>query len=71
MKLAGIILIILGVLVLAYQGIRYTRQEKVLDLGSVEITAKEKRTIPVPPIVGGIAVVAGILLVMTDRRKAR
>jgi hypothetical protein len=69
MKLAGIILIVLGALALVYQGIRYTTQEKVIDLGPLQVTASERRSIPLPPIVGGVALVAGIALVMADRKK--
>jgi uncharacterized membrane protein YidH (DUF202 family) len=69
MKLLGIILIILGVLALAYQGIRYTTQEKLVDIGSLHVTTTERKTIPLPPIVGGIALVAGIALVLAERRK--
>jgi len=69
MKLTGIVLIVLGVLALAYQGIRYTTREKVVDLGSIEVTAKERKTIPLPPIVGGLAIAAGIAMVYADRRK--
>jgi uncharacterized membrane protein SirB2 len=69
MKLVGIIFIVLGVLALAYQGIRYTTQEKLIDIGPLKVTAKEKKTIPLPPIVGGVALVAGIALVLADRRK--
>ena len=69
MKLVGIIFIILGVLALAYQGIRYTTQKKLIDIGPLKVTAKEKKTIPLPPIVGGVAIVAGIALILADRRK--
>ena len=69
MKLAGIVLIVLGVLALAYQGIRYTTQEKLIDIGPLKVTATEKKTIPLPPIVGGAALVAGIALILADRRK--
>ncbi|MBP1768134.1 MAG: hypothetical protein H6P98_2249 [Candidatus Aminicenantes bacterium] len=69
MKRAGIILIVLGALALAYQGIRYTTREKLIDLGSIEVTASERKNIPLPPIVGGIALVAGIALVLVDRKK--
>jgi hypothetical protein len=69
MKLPGIILIVLGCLALAYQGIRYTTQEKVIDIGSLKVTASETKTVPLPPIVGGIALVAGIALVVADRKK--
>ena len=69
MKLVGIIFIVLGVLALAYQGIRYTTQEKLIDIGPLKVTATEKKTIPLPPIVGGVALVAGIGLIVLDRRK--
>ena len=70
MKLAGIVLIVLGALALAYHGIRYTTREKLLDIGSLKVTASERKTIPVPPIVAGIALAAGIALVVMDRKKA-
>jgi hypothetical protein len=70
MKLLGIILVVLGVLALAYQGIQYTTKEKILDIGSLKITADSKKTIPLPPIVGGIALIAGIALILADRRKS-
>jgi hypothetical protein len=69
MKLVGIIFIVLGVLALAYQGIRYTTQEKLIDIGPLKVTAKEKKIIPLPPIVGGVALVVGIALILADRRK--
>jgi uncharacterized membrane protein HdeD (DUF308 family) len=69
MKFVGIILIVLGVLALVYQGIQYTTREKILDIGSIKVSADSKRTIPLPPIVGGVALVAGIALIVLDRRK--
>jgi len=69
MKLVGIILIVLGVLALAYQGIRYTTGEKLIDIGPLKVTATEKKTVPLPPIVGGVAIVAGIALILVDRKK--
>ncbi len=69
MKLGGIVLIVLGVLALAYQGIRYTTREKLIDIGPVKVTASERKTIPLPPVVGGLALVAGIALVLADRKK--
>lgn len=69
MKLLGIILIVLGVLALAYQGIRYTTEEKLVDIGSVKVTTTEKKNIPLPPIMGGVAIVAGIVLILAERRK--
>jgi uncharacterized membrane protein YidH (DUF202 family) len=69
MKLVGIILIILGILALVYHGIQYTTREKILDVGSIKLSADTKKTIPLPPIVGGVAVVAGIALILVDRKK--
>jgi len=67
--LIGIILIVIGIVALAYQGITYTTREKVVDLGPIQVTADKTRTLPLPPIVGGIALVGGIvLLVMGNRR---
>jgi LPXTG-motif cell wall-anchored protein len=69
MKVVGVILIVLGVLALVYQGIQYTTKEKILDIGSIKISADTKKTIPLPPIVGGVALVAGIALILVYRRK--
>jgi uncharacterized membrane protein HdeD (DUF308 family) len=69
MKIAGIVLIVLGVLALAYQGIRYTTREKLIDIGPLKVTASERKTIPLPPVVGGIALVAGIALVLANQKK--
>ena len=69
MKFVGIVLIVLGVLALVYQGIQYTTREKILDIGSIKLSADTKKTIPLPPIVGGVTLVAGIALILVDRRK--
>jgi uncharacterized membrane protein YidH (DUF202 family) len=67
----GILLVIVGVLTLAYGGINYTRQEKVLEIGSIHATHEEHEQIPIPPILGGAALVGGIaLLVIGARGKA-
>lgn len=66
--LVGIALIVLGALALAYQGITYTTREKVIDLGPIEATKEERKTIPLPPILGGIALAGGIALVLAGRR---
>jgi hypothetical protein len=67
----GIVLIVLGALALAYQGFSYTRREKVLDIGPIHATADTQEHVPVPPIVGGLALAAGVvLLFMGAKRKA-
>ena len=63
-SLVGILLIIVGALVLAYQGINYTRHKDVLDVGSVHVTREEHERIPLPPILGGLALVGGVVLVV-------
>lgn len=64
----GIVLILLGALGLVYEGITYTDEEHVVDAGPLEIRAEEKETIPIPPIVAGIAIVSGIGLMLLDKR---
>jgi uncharacterized membrane protein HdeD (DUF308 family) len=65
----GIVLIVLGIGALAYQGFTYTTREKVLDLGPLQATAEREKTVPLPPIVGIVAVVAGVALVIAGGRK--
>ena len=67
--LFGILLIVLGGLALAYQGFNYTHQERVLDLGPIHATAEEHEHVSIPPILGGLALVGGIVLVATGARK--
>jgi hypothetical protein len=67
-KLVGIVLIVLGALALAYQGITYTTREKVLDIGPIEATKEERKTVPLPPVVGAVALVGGIALLLSGRR---
>jgi hypothetical protein len=61
-------LIILGALALAYQGINYTRQKKVIDVGSVHLTTETHERIPVPPILGGLALVGGVVLLVVGSK---
>jgi hypothetical protein len=67
--LIGIILIILSVVAFAYQGITYTKREKVLDLGPIQATAEKRETIPIPPLVSGAALIGGIALVVAGNRR--
>ena len=68
--LVGIVLIILGVLALAYQGITYTTREKVIDLGPLQASVDKKKSIPLPPIVGAVALAGGVVLVIVGARKS-
>lgn len=70
--IAGIVLTAVGVICLAYQGITYTTHKKVLQVGPIQATKTEQRTIPLPPIVGGVLVVGGIVLIsIGGRSKSR
>jgi hypothetical protein len=66
----GIVLIVLGALALAYQGFSYTRREKVLDIGPIHATADSREHVDLPPIVGGLALAAGVILLFMGAKKA-
>ena len=68
--LVGVALIILGVFALAYQGITYTTREKVVDLGPLKITADKENSIPLPPILGALALAGGVVLIIVGARKS-
>ena len=63
----GLALVVLGVLALVYQGISYTTQKKVVDIGPIQATKQEHKTIPLPPVLGAIALVGGIILIARDK----
>ena len=69
MKGLGIVLIVLGILGFVFGGFAFTRKETVADIGPIEIQATEKERIPITPIASGVAVVAGLVLVMAGARK--
>jgi hypothetical protein len=66
--LLGIALVIIGIVALAYQGVTYTTQKKVVDIGPIQATKEEHHTIPLPPILGALALVGGIIVIASDRR---
>ncbi|GAC1670086.1 MAG: hypothetical protein PVS2B2_00330 [Candidatus Acidiferrum sp.] len=68
-SLIGIVLIVLGGLALAYQGFNYTHQEKVLDLGPIHATAEKEEHVSIPPILGGLALIGGIVLLVYGAKK--
>jgi hypothetical protein len=69
MKMAGIVLIVLGTLALAYQGFTYTTRETVIDIGPIKATADRERTFPLPPIIGIVAIAGGVALMFGGSRK--
>jgi hypothetical protein len=68
-KVFGMILIGLGLVALVYQGFTYTTREKVVDFGPIQVTSEKTKSIPLPPIIGGIALICGIALMVVDSRK--
>jgi len=64
----GVGLIVLGVVALAYQGFSYTVPKKDMDLGPIQVNNEEKHTVPLPPVLGALALLGGIIVVVTDRR---
>jgi hypothetical protein len=70
MKLLAIALIVVGVLALAYGGISYTHQTKDVDLGPIQVSHTSHDTVPLPPIVGGLCLAAGIAVLVLGGRKS-
>jgi uncharacterized membrane protein YidH (DUF202 family) len=68
-KLIGIVLIILGVVGLAYGGIQWTTKEKVVDMGPLQVTHDKTQSLPLPPIAGGVCLVAGVVLLVAGGRQ--
>jgi drug/metabolite transporter (DMT)-like permease len=64
----GIALIIIGFIVLAYQGVTYTTHKKIVDIGPIQATTEEHHNIPLPPILGVLALLGGIVVMVSDRR---
>jgi hypothetical protein len=68
MKPLGVILMVLGVLALIYQGFSYTTQKKVLDVGPIQATKQEHHTVPLPPILGALALIGGVVIFVSGRK---
>jgi hypothetical protein len=69
MRIVGIVLIVIGLISLALGGISYTTKEKVVDLGPIQATAERHKTIPLPPLLGGLALAGGVVLLIAGSRK--
>jgi hypothetical protein len=65
----GILLVVLGALGLTYQGFNYTHQKNILDVGPIHATAEEHERVSIPPVFGGLALVAGIVLLAVGAKK--
>jgi uncharacterized membrane protein HdeD (DUF308 family) len=68
--IVGVLLIVVGVIALGYQGITYTTREKVLDIGPLQASVDKKKTIPLSPALGAAALIGGIVLVVVGARRA-
>jgi uncharacterized membrane protein YidH (DUF202 family) len=68
--IVGIILIAIGIIALAYGGFSYTKREKIIDAGPLQVSADREKTVPLPPILGGFCLVGGIILVIVGNKKA-
>ena len=69
-SIVGVLLVVFGLLALVYQGFTYTKRETVVDIGPVHATADRQKTVPLPPVVGGLALVGGVVLLVAGARKA-
>jgi hypothetical protein len=69
-SIVGVLLIVFGIVALIYQGITYTKRETVIDIGPLKATTERQKTLPLPPVVGGLALVGGIVLLVAGGRKS-
>jgi len=69
-SIVGVLLIVFGIAALIYQGITYTTRETVVDIGPLKATTERQKTVPLPPVVGGLALVGGIVLMVAGSRKS-
>ena len=67
--IAGVLLIVLGLAALVYQGVSYTSRETVIDIGPITATADRQKTLPIPPVLGILAVAGGVALLVVGARK--
>ncbi len=73
MKIAtivGIILVVLGIVALAYQGITYKTEKNIADIGPLHATKEERHTIPLPPVLGGLALAGGVVLIVVGAKQS-
>ena len=70
MKILGVVLIALGLVILAYGGFSWTERDTIIDAGPIEVTRENRERLPIPPIIGGLILTAGVVLVVVRRRSA-
>ncbi len=67
--IVGIILIVIGIVALAYGGFSYTKREKIIDAGPLQVSADKEKTVPLPPILGGLCLVGGVVLLVAGGKR--
>jgi len=67
MALAGVVLVVVGAITLAYPAVTYTDRDEVIDVGGLEVVAETDETLRIPPIVGGVAIARGLVLLLSGR----
>jgi hypothetical protein len=70
MRIIGIVLVVIGIIGLVYGGISWTQREEVVDMGPIEVTAQDRESIPMPPIVGGICLAVGAVMLLRGGRRS-
>jgi uncharacterized membrane protein HdeD (DUF308 family) len=71
LTIGGVLLIVLGLAALVYQGVTYTSRETIIDIGPVRATADREKTVPLPPVLGIVAVIGGVALLVSSTRKGK
>ncbi len=67
--IAGILLIVVGILIFVYQGFTYTKPEQLVQIGDIKLIENQEKTVYFPPVLGGIAIIAGVVLLLVGRKK--
>ena len=67
--IAGVLLVVLGIVALSYNRITYTTEEKIAEIGPLTATAQRQKSIPLPPLLGGLALIAGVGMIAVGYRK--
>lgn len=70
-SIIGLVLVILGIVALGYQGFTYTQQQKVAEVGNIQITADTQKHVYIPPVLSGASIVVGIVLVVVGRMRVK
>ncbi len=69
MKGIGVIVLVLGIIMLIWTGFSYTKKEKIIDIGPLEVNADKEKQINWPPYIGGILIIGGIIILLVGKRK--